>query len=118
MGRTKLHAGERIGPWGAAVTALREAQGLNMGELAVRAGVSKNTVTNVERGLGTRTKELWQIADGLGVPIESVLVPLSLLRTSADLHKDSMHPQTSVAGVAHASGQGRDVPTVASLVDK
>jgi transcriptional regulator with XRE-family HTH domain len=98
------------GPWGSAIRQLRAAKGWNMKQLAKRARLSPNTITNIECGRHTQTSRLQRIADAFGVSIESVLVPLSLLQNAAELRKDLLRTSES-SGVAHAPGEDRDVPS-------
>ncbi len=62
---------------GARIRALREERGLSLGKLAAASGVSKGSLSGIERGLVLITiATLARIARGLGVAAAQVLLLL------------------------------------------
>lgn len=61
---------------GATVRVLREALGISQRDLAARCGISQGSLSNVERGVNGASPELARkLADGMGVPLESITYP-------------------------------------------
>lgn len=58
--------------------AMRKVQGLTQEELAVRAGVSRMTVSRIEAGFDPKLSTVWELSRALG--LEWVLVPKALSR--------------------------------------
>ena len=63
---------------GATVRVVRELSGISQHDLAARAGISQGALSNVERGIhGTTPETNRKLADGLGVPLESITYPVA-----------------------------------------
>lgn len=63
---------------GATVRVIREAYGISQDDLAARCGITQGALSNIERGIhGTTTETARKLADGLGVPLESITYPLT-----------------------------------------
>jgi transcriptional regulator with XRE-family HTH domain len=62
-----------------AVRAYRERQGLSLGDVARRSGLSKTSLSNIEAGEGNPSLEtLWRIGHALGVSVGELLSPSAL----------------------------------------
>lgn len=57
---------------GQAVKRAREAKNLSRAHLAVEIGVSHETISRIERGKDTAATTMYQLADFLDVPLESL----------------------------------------------
>lgn len=63
---------------GAAVKVIREALGIVQTDLAARVGITQGALSNMERGLfGSSPAVARKLADGLGVPLESITYPVA-----------------------------------------
>ena len=64
---------------GATVRVVREALGISQRDLAERAGISQGALSNIESGKHGSTPETnRKLADGMGVPLESITYPVSM----------------------------------------
>jgi len=62
---------------GATVRELREALGISQGDLAARIGITRPTLSNIERRVhGVRPVTCRKIADALGVPLDAITYPV------------------------------------------
>ena len=66
---------------GAEVYARREELGLNQGELSVMAGVSENTISNLERGkVPPNSLTVWAVREVLGLPNGDAIAENAVVR--------------------------------------
>ena len=64
--------------FGVTVRAVRQQNGISQEELALRTGLDRSYVGQVERGERNLTLEnIYKLADGLGVPPASLLIELN-----------------------------------------
>lgn len=69
------HLTERIGT---TVLRCRVQQGLGAKELAEKVGISRYTLSQIEKGISNPTMDtLWKIADGLNLPFASLMLLIS-----------------------------------------
>jgi transcriptional regulator with XRE-family HTH domain len=94
------------------VRRIREERGLSQGELARRAGLSKQTLSNVEAGEGNPTTEtLLAVAGGLEVSASWLLTesetPSFIQRADAAIWEDAYNVQLRVLGQVYGAGDFR-----------
>jgi transcriptional regulator with XRE-family HTH domain len=93
---------------------LRKAAGLTQPELARRAGVSQQLISQIERGINRTTKELPQIASALGVQVhaidESFILPLV-----APAPEDRTRLEAAIAQLLTLSGERQE--TVVRVIE-
>lgn len=90
------------------IKALRQEQGLNLTELAKKAGVFPSTISKMERGAVMREKTVLQVLDALTVPNKSVAEPVT-----------EVNPETDVVlpgGVLHGHFGPEPLPVTDPLV--
>ena len=62
---------------GATVRVVREALGITQHDLAARAGLSQGALSHIESGKhGTTAETNRKLAEGMGVPLESITYPV------------------------------------------
>lgn len=99
---------KQVGPWGAAVTALRETwrgpkgERLSQAELARKAKIAPNTIGAIEKGGPTQSRNFFKLADFFGVPVTTILgfpdFPLHNIETLAhDVASSSSIPVPEAA---------------------
>lgn len=63
---------------GATVRVVRELLGISQEDLGARCGITQGALSNIERGIhGTSPETNRKLAEGMGVPLESITYPVA-----------------------------------------